>query len=723
MKKFSILIFSLLISIISFSQTSVQPVTKIRNNNLAGAFDKAPYLLYTGKNTEMMIIWQMIGSVNCTVEWGTDQTYTTGLLTTSEYGTSHQHKITLTGLTPGTRYFYRVTSSAEIKNGSFISGVANTETTVSFYSYGDTRTYPETHDAVAKKMMDEIKKDAKSQTLVLMNGDLVQYGNTETSWTNEFFDPQYTNLQELLANLPYFTTMGNHEGQGALFGKYFPYPQYVSGRFYYSFDYGPVHFTILDQYTDYSPGSPQYTWLENDLASSTKPWKMILDHEPGWTAYPVSGGNTNNADVQNYIHPLCLKYGVSFVFSGHNHFYSRANVNNVMHITTGGGGAPLYPPAEGRENIVISDKSNHFCKIDIDNNKLKLTAIRSDGSVIETLDYEKSNAPGVLITPASTILNPGNTKKLSVVIWPQEVSTEPITWSSNNEAVAMVSNAGLITAIADGEATITASILNGTKTSTANISVIPEVFTTELDNCEDLTSWKSSKTLILNDIEKKEGTSCIEFTGSTTDEFKKVFSPAFNSHATVANGMLKFWYYVSDATKCGTVRIELGSGGAPDVNELSWGVTGLTSGWNQITLRVSNATNAGTPNLSAINWFRIYDTKSASITTRIDALQFGPENLLSGIIGIVNPDRNGKSVNIYPNPTNKRKLTVNLLGFEYLDDLLISISHLNGQTVFKQQLVNAKQVELDLPNALNSSVYMVSVQSGKTKIVNKLILN
>lgn len=726
MNKLSTLILALLVSSVSFSQVTAKAFTKSRNYATVTAYDKAPYVLYTGKNTEMLIIWQILGTSNCKIDWGADETYALGSQSTSEYGTAHQHKITLSGLTPATKYFYKVTCNNEIKTGSFLSGANDSETAVSFYAYGDTRTNPAIHDAVAKKMMDAIKLNPASQTMVLMNGDLVQYGSTETSWTNEFFDPQYTNIQEMLANLPYLTTMGNHEGQGLLFGKYFPYPEYASGRFYYSFDYGPVHFAVIDQYTDYSPGSAQYIWLENDLKSSTKPWKMIMDHEPGWTAYPITGGHGNNLNVQSYIQPLCLKYGVQFVFSGHDHYYSRANVNNVMHITTGGGGAPLYVPADGRENVVISDKSNHFCKIDINKDELKLTAIRSDGSVIETFNYVKSNEPGILITPDKASLNIGKTQQLSAVIWPQESANETVTWTSSNETVATVSTSGLVKAITNGEAIITASIQGGAKIATANIIVAPLATTTELDNCDVLTNWKSSISLLtLNAIDQKQGTNCIEFTGSSTDEFKKVFLPAFNSGATVANGIFKFWYYVSDPTKCGTVHVELGSGGVADVNELSWGLTGLTNGWNQISLRISNAINVGTPNLSAINWFRIYDTKSASITTRIDALQLGPENLLSGVNELNNSSfgNNGKLVNIYPNPTNKRKLSVDLFGFEQVNDVLLCITELNGKLVLKKQLFNPKKVELYLSNSLKSSVYLISVEYGKTIISNKLILN
>ena len=390
MKKISTIIFLILISVISFSQTKDTARLYLKAATEASDFVKGPYLLYPADNTKMLIIWQTLNTNTCTIDWGTDNTYSLGSTSTIEYGTSHQHKIILDGLTPDTKYFYRVTTNnSSTKMSTFISGAADTATVVSFYCYGDTRTNIATHDLVAKKIMDEINLNPNSQSFIVTSGDLVEQGDIESYWTTQFFDPAYTNIQDMLSKLPYLTSMGNHEGQGLLFGKYFPYPMYTSGRYYYSFDYGPVHFTVLDQYTTYTSGSAQYTWLENDLAASTKPWKIILDHEPGWTAFGASGTHGNNTSVQSLIQPLCLKYGVQFVLSGHNHFYSRANVSNVMHITSGGGGAPLYTPTS-QQNIVKMDKSNHFCKLDINKNGLKFTAERSDGSIIETFNYVNS---------------------------------------------------------------------------------------------------------------------------------------------------------------------------------------------------------------------------------------------------------------------------------------------------------------------------------------------
>ncbi len=375
--KHSIFILLFSFSVFSACSQGLQP-----ESEKSTSFKKAPYLLYTGSNTEMLVLWQTTTSQNCTLTWGTDTTYTTGSVTTSEYGNDHQHKHTISGLASKTKYFYKVTfGDGEIKKGSFISAPEDTDKKISFYAYGDTRTYPSDHNQLAAQILQDMEQHPEMQTFIISTGDLVADGDKESDWENQFFDMQYGYLQQMLSQLPYMAAVGNHEGQGLLFRKYFPYPQFVSDRYYFSFDYGPAHFMVVDQFTDYSPGSDQYNWLVNELESTGKEWKFILLHEPGWSA---GGVHPNNPEVQEVIQPLCETYGVQFVLTGHNHYYARAVVNGVMHITTGGGGAPLYNPNANADKIVKVKKAVHYTKIEIDNDSLTFQAITSGGELIET---------------------------------------------------------------------------------------------------------------------------------------------------------------------------------------------------------------------------------------------------------------------------------------------------------------------------------------------------
>ncbi len=150
-------------------------------------------------------------------------------------------------------------------------------------------------------------------------------------------------------------------------------------------------------------------------------------------------------------------------------------------------------------------------------------------------------------------------------------------------------------------------------------------FTISPDRCDATTGWISSNALSVNTTDFKEGAGSLQSGGSGTDEFKKVLT-AYNTGATAATGYIRFWYYVSDVTQFGTSnQIEIGSGGANDVNEYNWNIGTLVNGWNLITKTFATAgTTGGTPDLSAINWFRIYHAKTGSVTTRLDRVEIIP---------------------------------------------------------------------------------------------------
>jgi hypothetical protein len=89
------------------------------------------------------------------------------------------------------------------------------------------------------------------------------------------------------------------------------------------------------------------------------------------------------------------------VFGGHNHYYARAAVNGVQHITTGGGGAPLYTPNPTYPNVVTATMSLDYCKVEIDSNVFHLTALTPGGQVIDEFTIIRDLLPPqvVLVRP------------------------------------------------------------------------------------------------------------------------------------------------------------------------------------------------------------------------------------------------------------------------------------------------------------------------------------
>jgi hypothetical protein len=77
------------------------------------------------------------------------------------------------------------------------------------------------------------------------------------------------------------------------------------------------------------------------------------------------------------------------VLSGHNHYYARAVVNGVVHLTVGGGGAPLYTPATGQPNVVVAVKAYSFGEFTINGNTLTAKIVNNSGVTIDTFTITK----------------------------------------------------------------------------------------------------------------------------------------------------------------------------------------------------------------------------------------------------------------------------------------------------------------------------------------------
>jgi len=351
--------------------------------------EKGPYLIYPGNNTQMKVLWQLDASSTCTLEWGQDTSYADGSVQTTEYGSDHQHQYVIPNLLPATKYYYRVNMSGTYFTGNFLSAPAETEPNLKFLCYGDTRSYPSDHDAVCEQMIATYTNDPGYQTFAGHVGDWVNDGSLENDWTTEFFDRSQPNALTMMANVPIMGCMGNHEYNGVLYQKYWPYN--FAGSRYFSFDYGPVHVVIVDQYVSYTPGSAQYTWLENDLASTAKPWKFLIFHEPAWSA----GGHSNSTTAQEVFQPLCLQYAIKVVFAGHNHYYSRCEVDGIHHVTTGGGGAPLYAPSTSYPYVVAATQVHHHCEINIQGDQLDFVARDRNGNIIDSFTTSNTIPPAL----------------------------------------------------------------------------------------------------------------------------------------------------------------------------------------------------------------------------------------------------------------------------------------------------------------------------------------
>lgn len=93
-----------------------------------------------------------------------------------------------------------------------------------------------------------------------------------------------------------------------------------NGSFWYSWSQGPVHFVSTSSEHPYEPGSPQYQWLQSDLAGvdrSITPWVMVLTHRPLLSAVTdEEGDHVPGGPRLAAWEPLFKQYGVDVVIQG-----------------------------------------------------------------------------------------------------------------------------------------------------------------------------------------------------------------------------------------------------------------------------------------------------------------------------------------------------------------------------------------------------------------------
>jgi len=265
----------------------------------------------------------------------------------------------------------------------------------------------------------------KDPELILALGDL-SYEKTAKCWLDET-----SSIKNKLK-----IAMGNHEagdeGDPTLLQVQYRNNFGLSNT-YYSFDYHNVHFIAIDSMLPYTINSPQYSFVKNDLISTSQNpnirWIIVYFHHPMYTS-PTK--HPSDILLRDTYHPLFDKYGVDLVLQGHNHNYQRSyqlaynnnnnnNNNNgnanpsnptitsintntynaptgEVYVIAGTGGEDLYDLKSKADFIATQYKGFGFLNVDISSDGTKLVGTfydNADGSIKDTFTITK------LVTPES----------------------------------------------------------------------------------------------------------------------------------------------------------------------------------------------------------------------------------------------------------------------------------------------------------------------------------
>lgn len=157
--------------------------------------------------------------------------------------------------------------------------------------------------------------------MVSKNVDMaIGLGDYAYSTSSKAVDVWWNNIMGSLHGI-FKGALGNHDvGDESTYAKDFG----QSGPWYYSFNNHGIHFVAINTETSFGPGSAQYKFVSNDLASAssdnTVKWIVVFFHRPMYTSPSHHAPLTVLRDA---YHPLFDKYGVDLVLQAHNHNYQR----------------------------------------------------------------------------------------------------------------------------------------------------------------------------------------------------------------------------------------------------------------------------------------------------------------------------------------------------------------------------------------------------------------
>jgi endoglucanase Acf2/uncharacterized protein YjdB len=121
----------------------------------------------------------------------------------------------------------------------------------------------------------------------------------------------------------------------------------------------------------------------------------------------------------------------------------------------------------GTETIAMTSAINVGLAVTSHNDGILSTAVFDNVSVTSG----NVAVTGVTVSPTAATINIGGTQQLTATVAPANATNKTVSWSSNNTSVATVNGSGLVTAVASGSATITVTTQDGSKTANAAITV------------------------------------------------------------------------------------------------------------------------------------------------------------------------------------------------------------------------------------------------------------
>ena len=320
----------------------------------------SPYV-QLAETDSLYVLWQLEDRKQKThaVEYGlTDQLGQTQAaeLVANQSNKEAIYQAKLEGLKPNTRYYYRVKTDA-IHSAVYhviTPDVHQAEASLNILATSDiqggaprfkSQIFPNGIKEWAEKHHNGDL--AESFDLFMLPGDLVNRGHLPAEW-HTFFDA----MHPLLAHVPLYPAIGNHDGGGPIYLKYFVLPENGTPghleRWYYK-DYSNVRIITLDSNIKLGDArhALQHAWLDELFKRTTTEahidFVLLQLHHPHESELWIGGNHGFTGEVIKKAEAFCSSAGKpSMIVYGHTHGYSRGTSQDHGHVMVNVGGGGEY---------------------------------------------------------------------------------------------------------------------------------------------------------------------------------------------------------------------------------------------------------------------------------------------------------------------------------------------------------------------------------------------
>ncbi|MFC1565149.1 metallophosphoesterase family protein, partial [candidate division KSB1 bacterium] len=220
--------------------------------------------------------------------------------------------------------------------------------------------------------------ELKELDMMFYTGDILNWIGEEERIFNGFLD---VSVQHFASRKPFVFVRGNHETRGPNARKLMSYFPHSSGKSYYCFNQGNVHFILLDSGEDKPDSHPVYAglvdfdayrseqaeWLKKVVESDAfknSMYKVVINHIPLFSGSDGHGAK----DITKKWGPVLNEAGIDLMLSGHHHRFAIVQANE----------------RENRFPIVILGK-DMFLRAEVTTDQLSIKVTGIDGSVVENI--------------------------------------------------------------------------------------------------------------------------------------------------------------------------------------------------------------------------------------------------------------------------------------------------------------------------------------------------